>query len=201
MGGQRKLCPMKYDIPEPCEPVGLGEFFLEERRFPAVYFLYHRGEVVYVGQTRTLHFRIDQHLSEGVKKFDAVGFVRCKLNDLLRYESHYIQQLAPKYNACGLSKKVRERDSWSRKKNQDAARRPDAFRYQVEGAADCGIVDETGECYIRPKEIGKFLMISDRDAAEIFGAVKENIPLMQLLYIVAACPDVRRAQERFESTI
>ncbi len=185
-------------IPEPGEPVHLATFFLEDRHFPSVYFLYHRGEVVYVGQTRTLKFRIDRHIADGVKVFDAIGFIRCQLNDLLRFESHYIKALAPKYNACQASKRVRERASWATGKNREAARRPDAFTYHIEAAASCGMQGDDGDCYIRPRDFGKFLMVTDKDATDLIGEVDKPVPLMHMLLWAMNNRDLAKAQQRFE---
>lgn len=104
---------MAYDtLPEPCAPIQLGQFFLEDRRHPAVYFLYHEGTVVYVGQSRTLKWRIDCHMAEAVKEFDAVAFIRCTIDQLLSIEGQYIRKLAPRYNACLLANGVRSRKPW-----------------------------------------------------------------------------------------
>jgi hypothetical protein len=101
-----------YGIPEPGEPIKLGAFFLEDRRFPAVYFLYSHGLLVYVGQTRTLKFRVDNHFSTAAKVFDSIAFIRCTIDQLLRIESHYIRKFAPKYNACAIAQSVRENTPW-----------------------------------------------------------------------------------------
>jgi hypothetical protein len=99
-------------IPEPGDPVHLAEFFLEDRRFPAVYFLYLDGVIVYVGQTRTLKVRIGDHLAAGAKVFDQVAFIKCSAVRLGAIEGHYIRKLMPQYNACGLAKSLRARGHW-----------------------------------------------------------------------------------------
>jgi hypothetical protein len=99
-------------ITEPCEPIQLGKFLLEETRFPAVYFLYHEGVVVYVGQSKTLRFRIEQHLTEGVKVFDAIAYIHCRVDQLMIIETDYITRLTPIYNACEVAKSVREGRPW-----------------------------------------------------------------------------------------
>lgn len=188
----------KPQITEPGEPIHLGEFFLEDRRFPAVYFLYHHGEVVYVGQTTTLKSRIDTHLSEGVKTFDAVGFIRCTIDRLLEIEAKFIRSLAPKYNECSVAKKMRERESWAREQNREQSRIVEPMMYHIDAAANCGVTDDEGECLVRPKEFGKFFMISDQDAEKLLGDVKEPVPLMQMLYWAAGNRDLQAAQKRFE---
>jgi hypothetical protein len=99
-------------VPELGVPVQLSHFFLEDRRFPAVYFLFHEGLVVYVGQTKTLKFRIEGHIAEGAKQFDAVGFIPCSVGRLLALERRYIRQLAPKYNACLVAQAARRSSPW-----------------------------------------------------------------------------------------
>lgn len=99
-------------IPQPCEPILLGEFLRCDQRFPAVYFLHDDGEVVYVGQSTTLRWRIETHLSEGAKTFDAVSFIPCCVSRLREIEGHYIRELAPTYNQCGIANRAREEDSF-----------------------------------------------------------------------------------------
>lgn len=99
-------------IPEPHGPFQLGDFFLEDRRFPAVYFLIDAGRIVYVGQSRTLRWRIDAHMAEGKKVFDAVSFIPCTIDRLLEIEGHFIRRIAPKYNNCGAANATRKREYW-----------------------------------------------------------------------------------------
>lgn len=99
-------------IPEPGESIQLGEFLQGEYRHPAVYFLMDEGAVVYVGQTTNLKWRIDQHIQQGVKEFDSVAFAPCCVSRLLEVESHYIREMAPPYNQCGIAKAARREDSY-----------------------------------------------------------------------------------------
>lgn len=104
-------------IPKPGEPIHLSEFFLEDRRFPAVYFLIDAGKIVYVGQSKTLKWRIETHLTEGKKVFDSVSFVRCTIDRLFEIETFYIRRIVPKYNDCGVAKSVRAREPWRFRKS------------------------------------------------------------------------------------
>lgn len=99
-------------IPEPTGPYQLGDFYLEDRRFPAVYFLISNGTVVYVGQSKTLQLRIDAHITEAKKVFDSVSFIRCTIDHLLKIEGHFIRRIAPKYNDCLAAKATRAREYW-----------------------------------------------------------------------------------------
>lgn len=103
-------------IPDPGAPVHLGDFLLQDTRFPAVYFLYHHKRVVYVGQSKTLKWRIDTHIAEGVKVFDEIAYIRCTIDRLLAIEAHYIRKWAPKYNGCGVARVSRERKTWKRQR-------------------------------------------------------------------------------------
>ena len=94
-------------IPQPGGVIQLGDFLKGDHRFPAVYFLHDEGEVVYVGQSKTLQWRIEQHLTEGVKEFDGVSFVACCVSRLLDVEGRYIRELTPRYNNCAIATKAR----------------------------------------------------------------------------------------------
>lgn len=61
-----------------------------------VYFLIHRGVVVYVGQSVNVHARILQHRAQ--KEFDRFGFVACDESALDLLESIYIHVLRPPLN-------------------------------------------------------------------------------------------------------
>ena len=101
----------KSSIPQPGEEIQLGDLLQGDYRFPAVYFLHDEGEIVYVGQSKTLRWRIEQHLSEGVKTFDAVSFARCCVSRLLEVEGEYIRKLSPRYNNCQIAVTVRREAS------------------------------------------------------------------------------------------
>jgi hypothetical protein len=64
--------------------------------FSGVYFLCHKGEVVYVGQSINVLSRVGQHI--GHKTFDSVFFVRIPKSDLDFVEGTFIRTLEPKYN-------------------------------------------------------------------------------------------------------
>lgn len=94
-------------IPPLPQPVHLGKFMLGNLRVCGVYFLWHKDELVYVGQTRVLQERLNQHLGERRKVFDAIGFIPCTIDELTKIESHFIRRFAPKYNNCGNAKMSR----------------------------------------------------------------------------------------------
>jgi hypothetical protein len=66
------------------------------RRVCGIYFLIQEDEIVYVGQSVTVHNRINQHV--GVKEFDRFTYIRCKPEELDVLETKYILKFKPKYN-------------------------------------------------------------------------------------------------------
>ena len=79
-----------------------------------IYFLYWKGEVVYVGQGRSVRARIGAHILEGVKTFDAITMIECHRSELLSRERKFIRRLAPVYNQCAVARQA--------KRPKDAAR-------------------------------------------------------------------------------
>lgn len=74
-----------------------------------IYFLWHKGEVVYVGQAKNMRTRICDHIGDPLKTFDAVSGFPCSLGRLGEMERHYIERLVPKYNRCQTARAARER--------------------------------------------------------------------------------------------
>lgn len=63
-----------------------------------IYFLYLKGEVVYIGQALNIMTRINTHLHEKKKEFDSVSWVSVPVELLTKIEIKYIQEHDPKYN-------------------------------------------------------------------------------------------------------
>lgn len=63
---------------------------------PGVYFLISKGDVVYVGQSKNVHVRINRHVVD--KVFDVALYLPVAAPDLDRVEAHWINKLKPKYN-------------------------------------------------------------------------------------------------------
>lgn len=61
-----------------------------------VYFLFDKGELVYIGESDNLFRRIGQHIYEKQKVFDAFEIYPCA--DRKRLEGFLIRLLHPKYN-------------------------------------------------------------------------------------------------------
>jgi len=99
---------MAFDfIPTIPAPVHISEFMTSDLMRAGVYFLYHKDELVYVGQTRTLKLRLDAHLGDRRKVFDSVAFIPCTIDRLTEIEGHYIRKHAPEYNNCGAARMSR----------------------------------------------------------------------------------------------
>lgn len=81
--------PHPRDLVENSVPIGV---------LTGVYFLMWDGKIVYVGQTTNLHFRIGQHLTEGVKEFNRYAFLPLPPHMLDEIEDYYIDVCLPKYN-------------------------------------------------------------------------------------------------------
>jgi hypothetical protein len=188
---------MAYEtMPQPGDPIQLGEFLLEDRRFSAVYFLFCGGRVVYVGQSRTLKFRIDQHLEEGAKEFDAVAFIRCTIDRLTEIEGYYIRHFVPKYNDCAIAKKSRQRESWKAMENRRRCpwSAPQEFNGEIKTVDAATVI-------VPPETMGDFLQVRDGDVDEwrADGLLPGDMSIVDMLYFVAGnSRKVRQAQERFE---
>lgn len=63
-----------------------------------VYLLIDSGDVVYVGQSRNLAFRVSSHIQSEEKVFDSVEFHECSEEDLPEIEAMLIATIKPKYN-------------------------------------------------------------------------------------------------------
>jgi len=67
-------------------------------RVCGVYFLLFHGEIVYVGQSKDVVARVNQHVDEHLKDFDRVLYIPCPTGLLDYYEKRLIAVLRPKYN-------------------------------------------------------------------------------------------------------
>lgn len=63
-----------------------------------LYFLIDDGEVVYVGQSTNVIWRLRSHIIDPEKKFDSYTLVSFPLSMLNEVEAKYIVELRPKYN-------------------------------------------------------------------------------------------------------
>lgn len=63
-----------------------------------VYFLVDGSEIVYVGQSTDILFRISCHINAGKKNFERYAVLYCDHSSLSEVEADYIVRLVPKYN-------------------------------------------------------------------------------------------------------
>ena len=68
---------------------------------PSVYFLFDGGELVYIGQSRNVYGRINEHLKDRDKVFDAFAIFSVPSRELLDIEQANIDYYKPKYNKQG----------------------------------------------------------------------------------------------------
>src|SRR5579863_1939382 len=73
-----------------------------------IYFLYRDNEIVYIGKSNDIYFRISTHISEGKKIFDRASFIRHPVNDNLPVlEKYLIETFLPEYNKDMATQKIK----------------------------------------------------------------------------------------------
>ncbi len=93
-----------YDIPPSLEPLRGKLRSYEIENYPGhVYFLVEEEEVVYVGQTIDLAYRIRSHVTEARIRFNKVYWIPCLHEDMAVIEAAFIGTLKPKFNQVGGS--------------------------------------------------------------------------------------------------
>lgn len=65
---------------------------------PGVYFFWRHGKVIYVGQTKCLRLRINDHKAKSPFGLDKVSFLRVPIVDLQITEAYYIGICRPRMN-------------------------------------------------------------------------------------------------------
>lgn len=88
-----------------------------------VYFLLHRDEVVYVGQSGSILRRVGEHLSDRQKRFDSVAFISCEPLNRLWLEDLYIKHFQPRYNRPDKAMLKRERKARRRQRHRSRSRK------------------------------------------------------------------------------
>ena len=63
-----------------------------------VYFLFDRGNVVYVGQSTDVFLRVRQHFNDPAKRFDKWAYLNVAVEDLEMVEREYIDLFQPYLN-------------------------------------------------------------------------------------------------------
>ena len=76
-----------------------------------IYFLYKNSQLVYIGKTKNLYQRLNDHLKNDNKIFDTYKFIEITNNEtnIVEIETFFIQKFQPLYNK--LKKKKTKRNS------------------------------------------------------------------------------------------
>ena len=83
---------------------------------PCVYFLIDGVDIVYVGQSKNLPQRIQDH--KQTKKFTRVIYMIVSINKLDEVEQFYEKELLPKYNNAHYVKKLKKERKWHTQANK-----------------------------------------------------------------------------------
>lgn len=68
-----------------------------QHRHSGIYFLLDDDEIVYVGQSKNIQARFENHTKSN-KIFNRWFYIFCDIEDLNKTEAYYILMLRPKYN-------------------------------------------------------------------------------------------------------
>lgn len=96
---KRPLQPEPQDVSPLKSKAAILAAAREATLFPAVYFLIKDGEIMYVGETTNIFWRIASHLL--VRQFDSFSYIPCKKERLRKLEARYIQEFQPVWNYTG----------------------------------------------------------------------------------------------------
>jgi hypothetical protein len=92
----------EHKIPDEIELLGLADVLARshprDRAVPGIYFLIRGTEIVYVGQSKNLPVRIQQHRRKNGMEFDRFTVYPCAASLLDKMEQHYIAMFRPPYN-------------------------------------------------------------------------------------------------------
>lgn len=71
-------------------------FIKETKPKTAIYFLYLKNEIVYIGQSKNVEERVQSHKKRFI--FDSYSFIECDESELAKLEAELIFKYAPKHN-------------------------------------------------------------------------------------------------------
>jgi GIY-YIG catalytic domain len=77
-------------------PADLQVLAFDSARKSGVYFLFHRGEVVYVGSAKNIYHRVGKHSLD--KEFDTVKWMAVEPDQMRKVEGYWILALKPRLN-------------------------------------------------------------------------------------------------------
>lgn len=72
------------------------DFYIDQLHRDCVYILYDDDEIVYVGQSKNVYNRLNQHIRD--KEFDRVRYLHCREDRKLYWEKVLTTRYQPKYN-------------------------------------------------------------------------------------------------------
>ena len=72
------------------------DFYIDQLHRDCVYILYDDDEIVYVGQSKNVYNRLNQHIKD--KEFDRVRYLHCRKDRKLYWEKVLTTRYQPKYN-------------------------------------------------------------------------------------------------------
>lgn len=93
-GGRGSKCEDLMNLPDS----ELLRNKITSRPLSGIYLLMWRREVVYVGQSADVHYRIGQHRRQSPFKWDAIAYVAAEKHDLSRLEAFFIARFNPRLN-------------------------------------------------------------------------------------------------------
>jgi len=73
----------------------------------AVYFLFNNDELVYIGMSKNVFYRIKTHLLEKSKIFTNWAYIELPINDLSNIEAMFIKKYMPIYNNDVTARRAR----------------------------------------------------------------------------------------------
>ena len=65
-----------------------------------MYFLFQGDDLVYIGKSNDVEYRIGQHRSRNKITFDRVAIVPCAMSELTKLEARYIRKYTPFFNVA-----------------------------------------------------------------------------------------------------
>lgn len=99
---RRRINPRRAPLPHKRLDALLSAHASNKAKFPysgpAVYFLWQGDDLVYVGQTVNLLYRIATHFGEKLITFDHFSYIECAEEDLLNLERRAIFKFDPPMN-------------------------------------------------------------------------------------------------------
>lgn len=104
------VCPIRMKEPDDSLPpsvlhkIPVQECQIGNGIASGIYFLVSGDDVVYVGQAKTVLYRIIDHIAQGRKEFDRIFYLPLPKSELNASEKEWAEALRPKYNIAKSGK-------------------------------------------------------------------------------------------------